>query len=274
VTTATIVKHEAERAASGAWADRIARVGFFARGVVYAIIGGFALRYALGDGGALLDSHEATRQVERQPFGGAFVLVLGIGLACYALWRLSQAAFAPGVRHGQRVTAFHRIGWAGTGIAWGALAVAAFQTFAYGHSGAASKSWVHGLLASDPGRWAVVVVGFCIIGVGVKQLYDALSERFVRELDLSRLSYDARRWVLRFGRFGITAHGVVLGIIGGFLVRAGLHATAKDVKGTKGALVQMLMQPYGRWLLGGAAAGLIAYGVYSAVTARWGRAFT
>jgi hypothetical protein len=274
VTTATIVKHEAERAAHGEWADRIARVGFFARGVVYAIIGGFALKYALRDGGALLDGHEATRQVERQPLGNVLVLVLGIGLGCYALWRVSQAAFAPPMRNGKRVTAFHRIGWAATGVTWGALAVAAFQTFAHGHAGNGTKSWVHWLLASEPGRWGVVVVGFCIIGVGVKQLYDALSARFLRELDLSRVSYGARQWVTRAGRFGITAHGVVLGIIGGFLVRAGLHANAKDVKGTKGALVEMLQQPYGRWLLGGAAAGLIAYGVYSAVSARWGRAFT
>jgi hypothetical protein len=274
VTTATIVKHEAERAANGQWADRIARVGFFARGVVYAIVGGFAVKYALGDGGGLLDKHEATRQVERQPFGAALVLLLGVGLGCYALWRLSQAAFAPRSRNGERITPFHRIGWAGAGVVWGALAVAAFQTYAHGHASDGTKSWVHWLLASELGRWAVVGVGVCVIGVGLKHLYDALTARFVRELELERLSYDARRWVIRSGRFGISAHGIVLGIVGGFLVRAGLHANAKDVKGTKGALVEMLQQPYGRWLLGFVAAGLIAYGIYSAVAARWGRAFT
>jgi hypothetical protein len=62
---------------------------------------------------------------------------------------------------------------------------------------------------------------------------------------------------------------VVLGIIGYFLVQAGLTASASQAKGTGGALREIASASYGSILLGLVAIGFIAYAVYMFASARY-----
>jgi hypothetical protein len=71
-----------------------------------------------------------------------------------------------------------------------------------------------------------------------------------------------RRWAKFIGQFGLAARGVTLGIIGGFLVHAGITADPTEARGLGGALAVLAQQPYGPWLLGIVALGLVAYGIF------------
>jgi len=62
-----------------------------------------------------------------------------------------------------------------------------------------------------------------------------------------------------------------LTIIGMFLVATAFHDNPHHATGTDGALLGLLHQPYGRTLLGAAGLGLITFGVFSAMCARWMR---
>ena len=62
---------------------------------------------------------------------------------------------------------------------------------------------------------------------------------------------------------------VVFGLVGFFLVRAAYQYDPKEAVGLDGALAQLLRQPYGPVLLGLVAAGLLAYGFYCYVEARY-----
>lgn len=75
----------------------------------------------------------------------------------------------------------------------------------------------------------------------------------------------------RAGRFGLAARGVVFSIIGGFLIVAAVQSDPNESRGLGGALRALAEQPYGPWLLGVTAAGLIAYGIYSVMLARYRR---
>ena len=74
----------------------LARAGLLARGVVYGIIGVLAIKLALGDGGKATDQQGALHTIAKQPFGKFLLVVVAVGLAGYALWRLVRA----GIGHG------------------------------------------------------------------------------------------------------------------------------------------------------------------------------
>ncbi|WP_336978540.1 DUF1206 domain-containing protein [Brevundimonas nasdae] len=56
-----------------------------------------------------------------------------------------------------------------------------------------------------------------------------------------------------------------------FVVLAGLHARSGEVTTTAAALDALEAQPGGSWILGLTAAGLMAFGAFAFVEARWRR---
>ena len=73
------------------------------------------------------------------------------------------------------------------------------------------------------------------------------------------------------GHFGTVARGVVFTIIGVLLIAAAMHANPQRGVGMDGALLALARQPFGRVLLAGAGLGLVAFGLFSAMCARWMR---
>jgi hypothetical protein len=85
------------------------------------------------------------------------------------------------------------------------------------------------------------------------------------------MSERARLLAKRAGQVGLVARGVVFGIIGIFLVQAALRHRAEEARGLSGALRALEQQPYGPYVLGAVALGLVAYGLYMFVEARYRR---
>jgi hypothetical protein len=85
------------------------------------------------------------------------------------------------------------------------------------------------------------------------------------------MSEHARAIAIRAGQVGLTARGVVFGIIGIFLIQAALRARPEEARGLSGALRALEQQPYGPYVLGAVALGLVAYGLYMFVEARYRR---
>jgi hypothetical protein len=81
----------------------------------------------------------------------------------------------------------------------------------------------------------------------------------------------SRRWARGISRFGVAARGVVFALIGSFLVRAAYNVNAHEAKGLGGTLRTLAAEPHGAWLLGITALGLVAYGLYDFVLARFRR---
>ena len=68
---------------------------------------------------------------------------------------------------------------------------------------------------------------------------------------------------------GHLARGVVFGLIGIFLTRAAIEYDPKNAIGLDGALHRLADASYGSYLLGVTAAGLVCYGLYCLVDARY-----
>jgi hypothetical protein len=121
------------------------------------------------------------------------------------------------------------------------------------------------------GRWMVAAIGVGLVVYAVTQLVRAYKADLDDQLSLSRIDPGARRWVITLIRLGIAARGVVFLITGLFLTLAAWHEDAGEARGLSGALEALRRQPYGPWLMAAVAAGLIAYGFYLFVLARYRR---
>jgi hypothetical protein len=257
------------------WVERLARAGFAAKGVVYLVIGALALQAALGRGGETTDSGGALRTVLQQPYGWVLLAVIAIGLAGYAAWRFVEAGVDPQGLGDQGKGLVTRVGYAVSGVIHAALALEAARLafgFGGGKSGdAGAQDWTALVLAQPMGRWIIAAAGLAIAVAGLVELVHAYRTDLPRRLDLSRLAPPAQVWVVRFGRMGMAARGIVFGLVGVFLVRAALTYDPSEARGIGGALITIHGQPYGPWLLGLVAIGLIAYGLFEGVQARYRR---
>jgi hypothetical protein len=115
----------------------------------------------------------------------------------------------------------------------------------------------------------VGLAGLIVIGVGLYQFARAIKGSFTRHWRGGEMSIAERTWARRAGYAGLTARGVVFSIIGWFLIRAALEAQPGEARGLAGALAELASQPYGPWLLGLVAFGLVCYGAYCFVQARY-----
>jgi hypothetical protein len=254
------------------WIERLARFGYTTKGIVYVIIGILAVMAAFGTGGKTTGSKGAIRTIAAQPFGQFLLILAALGLLGYVIWRFVEAIKDPDNKGTDAKGIVTRIGYAISGSIYATLAFYA-ANMALGSGGASGgnskQDWTARLLAQPFGRWLVGIIGIVIIGVGFYRLYKAYKTKFRRKLNLRELSLSQERAVVNTCRFGIAARGVVFVLIGIFLTRAARQYDASEVKGLDGILLTVAQQPFGKFLLTLVALGLVAYGIYMLVQARY-----
>jgi hypothetical protein len=248
------------------WVERLARLGYTAKGVVYTTVGWLALVAAIGDGGKTTGAGGALATIAQQPYGQVLLGLLVIGLAGYALWRFVQAVFDPQHKGTDAKGIAKRIGYLVSGVAYSGLAITAMKLVqgakSSGDSGR-TQDMTARLMALPLGRFLVIAVGLIMIGIGINMLVTALKEKYQEALRWNEMSPQEQRWAGIVAKIGLTARAIVSGIIGVFLISAGLQANASEARGLDGALKVVSQQSYGPLLLGIVAAGLVAYGIYS-----------
>ncbi|MBI4785270.1 MAG: DUF1206 domain-containing protein [Oscillatoriophycideae cyanobacterium NC_groundwater_1537_Pr4_S-0.65um_50_18] len=261
----------AKKAAANTWVERLARLGFAAKGMVYALVGLLAAQAALGAGGKKTDTQGALQTIVTQPFGQGLLSLVAIGLFGYALWRWVEAAADPDQKGNDTKGILLRCSYAANGLVYASLALTAVKIVlgTGGGSSNASRDWTALLLAQPFGQWLVGTIGALVIGLGFYQFYEAYKAKFRQKLKLQEMSEAEQTWTVRLGRLGLSARGVVFGVIGFFLIQAARQSNPNQVKGLGGALESLAQQPYGSWVLGTVAIGLIAYGIYYIVQARY-----
>jgi hypothetical protein len=250
--------------------EALSRAGFVARGLVYGIIGLLALDLAVGHGGKITNQQGALRTIKHQPFGHVLLALVAVGLGGYSLWRLFRAALGHGPEGADATV--ERLGALGSGIVYGLICVLAVEILlsSAGSSGGAKKSTkdVFGLPA---GHWVIGVAGIVMIGVGIYQLVRGVRQKFLDDSKTEQMTPAIKKWFTWFGTVGHVARAIILGLVGIFLLKAAIDYKADEAIGLDGALAKLYGQPYGPWLLGAVAVGLIAFGLFSISEARYRR---
>ena len=265
--------HAMSIAVGNPWIERLERFGLIVRGIIYFVPGVLALKLALGTRGAAMTQTSAIEMIGHQPFGRVLLVAVAVGLAGYSLWGVIRAVFDPLHKgHTARGLA-KRFGYVTSALAYAGFLVATLRFLASSLPHVPKPyDLTAELLAKPFGAWLLGGIGLCwIAGAGIAEIVRGWRRSFEEDLALGRMGPAERRWATGLGRFGIVARGVVFTIIGILLVRAALHAGGHHASGMDGALLALAGQPFGRILLAAAGLGLMTFGVFSAMCARWMR---
>ncbi len=250
--------------------ETLARIGYVARGAIYFVIGLTALLFASGNGGKTTDPQGAIATIGNQPAGRIFLWIVLFGVICYSLWGFIRAIFNPlHAEHNTKGIA-ERIGYFFSAIAYALLVLPTYALITGGAKPASGgvqdtqiQHFVALVLDWSFGQLLVGFVGIIVVIIGIYQLYQGIKPGFDKNLILAKLNPSQVIWIKRLGRFGVMSRGLVVAIIGIFLIISAYTSNSSQTKGFDSALISILKQPYGPWLLGIIAIGLIALGIYS-----------
>jgi hypothetical protein len=252
----------------------LARGGYAARGVVYLIVGIFAL-LAARDFSSPKDSHNGLEAVLSQPLGHVLIGLVVAGLIAFAAWRVLQA-IRDVDHHGTRPKGLViRIGLLASGAANGALAlfalgllVGGFKSAGEGSGSEHTKGFLAHLLSWQYSNVLIYIVALIPLGVGLAHIVKGCKASFEKYFDADD---EVMRYVRPVSRFGLIARGVVFLEIAVLLMISGSGYQAMDPPGMKEALDALQNLPAGGVILMVMATGLIAFSVYSFAEACWRR---
>jgi hypothetical protein len=248
----------------------LARLGMVCAGALYILIGVLAIQLALGAGGKTTDRTGALHEIADESWGTTLLVVLAIGFGGYALWRFTAAVLGEKLETNDDFGWGKRLWYVARGAFYAVLCYATVSLLSGSRSSSGNEQrQTETVLDWPAGRWLVGAFGLGMLGWGLGNAYRGISRNFKDDLRTEQMSAQAERWATRMGVGGYLARAVVFALIGVFLIRAALQYDPSEAIGLDGALQKLAGQTFGPLLLGVVAAGLIAYGLFYFVRARY-----
>ncbi|MDI6624968.1 MAG: DUF1206 domain-containing protein [Brevundimonas sp.] len=251
-----------------------ARVGYGARGFVYLSVGLLVLFATLGLVGDTVGIRGALEWLSKRPLGRLWMLMIGLGLTAFVMWRVLQSVFDADHEGTSRDGLMTRAGQLTSGLAYTGLAFAAFVLFAGPRAEDPSEGVVESreraamLLDLPFGRWLLIAAGLTLFGIGVANVVKAWREDFSEYLDCSvRMC----RRVTPMARIGHVARGLAYLPLAGLVTLAGWNARAAEVTSFGAALERVEQWTAGAWIIGFIALGFVAFGLFAFIEARFRR---
>ena len=262
----------ARRAARSGWTTGLGRLGFLAKGLVWAVVALIAIEVARGEKRKAEGSEGAITTLAEQSFGEVLLVLLAIGLAGHALWRLRIAIFGPPGESGARA-AFKRAGSVALAVGYGSLCAytVRFLTTASGGGTTQPDTVTKDLLDEPYGVALVIAIGVVMLGVAAYEAHKVISRGFLKDLETGRMSANERKVATVSGVAGNGALTVIAVLVGVFLIKAAVEHEPREAIGLDGSLQELVSQDLGPALLGVVAAGLLAYAFYCLIEARYRR---
>lgn len=267
-------KRAAKEAAYSPTMDRLARLGYGVKGIIYITMGFIAFRSALGKSSNPADQLGAIATFAKLPYAQILLWVILIGLISYSLWSLIRAFLDPFHKGKDLKGLLARGGYLLSAVTYASFVLPTYQLITGARRGAGSNQTaqlVIKVMSMPWGRFLVGAIGVAAVAAGLYQIYMGITLNFEKQFKPYALTPEQLRIAKQLGRFGTIARGVVFALVGYFLFLAAYYARPGQAQGFDGALRFLAKQPYGLWLLGIVAAGLIAFGIYSLMSAAWFR---
>lgn len=259
------------------WVVTFGRIGWVAKGVVYALTGLIALQLGTDRLGGSADADEANQsgaisKIAQQGFGPALLWLLAIGLFVYSAWRIVTVVLPAG---SDGKAWINRVGYAVSAVVYVALGLSAISLARdpgqAGATGAREDARIEQLTADvlgwTGGRWLVGLVAVIVIGVGAAFAWKGIGGSFSKQVEqrsVGPFPWDAIR---AMGVIGWIGRGLMMALIGWFVLRAAIEFDASEAHGLDESLRRVADEPLGTALVLAVAVGLLVYGAFCLVTA-------
>jgi hypothetical protein len=265
-------KQAAKKAAYSPTMDRLARLGYAVKGLIYIIIGLLAIQSALGKNSTPADQLGAIAAISKLPYGMLALWIVLVGLISYSLWGLIRAFLDPFHKGNDTKGLLIRGGYLVSAVTYASFILPTYELITGAGGGSQSHQtvkFVAAIMSTTWGRVGVGILGLAVVAGGFYQIYLGITSNFDKQFKPYALNPQQLKIAKQLGRYGTIARGVVFALVGFFLCLAAFYANPSTAKGFNGALNFLARQPYGLWLLGIIALGLIAFGIYSVMSAAW-----
>lgn len=252
------------------WFKGYFRFGLISKGIVYCLTGVIATMAAVGFSKDKAGKSEIFQLIYEQPFGRILLSIIALGLLGYSLLRFFQCFRDIEGKGSDAKGIAQRFGFFISGVLYLALGYYAGKLAITGSQGSGdSRQFMVGkVLGMDGGEWIIGVIGLIIIGNGVYQIYRGISGKFMKKIRLAASNISGI--VKKSGTMGYLSRGITMGVIGYLVLHAAITANPKEAQGTEGAF-DYLQSNFGSVLMAIIAIGLIGYGVFMFVRARYQR---
>jgi hypothetical protein len=252
------------------WVNRAVRLGYGAKGVIYSFIGVLALRVAFGmQGGSLTDATGVLTRLLRQPFGQFMLAVIGIGIVAYASYYIVEAIADLRRKGGGARGWLDRSLTICKAVAYGTIGLEAlYMVFFDRRPEGDAESNARLVMRFPLGEVLLFLVGAGVLIYGLTQLKMAWDGKTDEDIDVARVRREAA-WLLPFGRIGTAARSIILVLLGGTLLAAGLRANPADADGYREAL--STIAAFNPWGLAAMGVGLLCFGIYQLCHARYAK---
>ncbi|RKS53199.1 uncharacterized protein DUF1206 [Gillisia mitskevichiae] len=250
----------------------IARTGLAAKGIIYGIIGILTFLAAFNMGGQKAGKLQVIDFLEKQTFGKILLVIIALGLLCYAFWKFTQAIRDPENIGTDKKSKAKRISYFISGIIYLGLGVFSFLDAVGSADNSGSSGKNSSFLATDVGLIVLGIVGVILIGIGIYQFTRIKEDTFEKKFSAKALSEKKRKkTIYNSAYFGLASRGVIFLILGFFAIKAAFTSNPSEIKTTAEVFSFLEDSSYGSYLLGIVAAGLIAYAIYTFMLAKYRR---
>ncbi|WP_297333067.1 DUF1206 domain-containing protein [Flavobacterium sp.] len=253
----------------------IAKAGFTAKGIVYALLGLLTFMAAFNINGKSTgdtDKNGVFNFLYSQPGGQVLLGLLAVGLVCYCIWRLIQAFTGNSDSSEDKKKEYaKRARYLFSAIAYGGIAFQVVRKLFISASGSGNDSkenLARELLTKPFGQVLTGIAALILLGVGLYQIYYGYSEKYKEHVDKA-VNEKSRKGMMTAGKTGYIARGVVWLLLAWLFLKAAWEANASNAGNTSKAFGFLQETSYGPYLLVAIAVGLVCYGTFNFVRARY-----
>lgn len=254
--------------------EKVRKAGILTKGFVYVLIGVLALLSAFSLGGKVAGKNGVIDFLENQTFGKIIVILTGIGLLGYAIWRIFSALYDAKDEGSDKQGYAKRGAHFLSGLAYAGLGVSTLiQGFGGGSSGGDVKQTMTArLLSYEYGQFILYTIAVITLGICFYQFYKGYSKKFLEDIDVQG-QVESKEILEKSGTIGFMARGLSFGVLAWLIFKAASENNPANVQGLEGIFGFLQEQQFGNVLMGLMAFGLVAYGVFQYFLARYSSAY-
>ena len=259
------------------WIEPLARAGYGARGVVYTVVGSFAVLAAFttseekGTRGAL-------EALLGEWYGEGLMYLIIVGLVGYVLWRFVQSVLDTDDHGFSPKGLAVRAGLLASGFTYTVLALYAASLVGllarFGGGDGGERGPVASFFTETIGsQWVALALSIVFAGVAGAHIWKAVRRKYAKHFTKGDVPMGLIHPV---AIIGLLARGMIFVVIAlllfwRFTRERAATDEASETPGLTEALDFVQTLPAGQWLLAGLGVGLVLFALYSVAQAVWRR---
>jgi hypothetical protein len=270
------VEGAAVDAARHPWMQVLSGCGFYAKGILYIVIGASAIFVSAGiRGGRIVDPTGALNAIGQLSFGWVLLLFLALGSIGHGVWNvlrgLGDTDNAGGKLFG--IIARSLAVCIGVFYLWLALntVLIFFQGASESGNGDIERS-ITGILLSVPlGVLVVLFLGLGFIGAAIHEFVSGISGKYQEHYRLWQIDRYTLGFLSVLGAVSFTTRAVIYLYVSYFFLAAVFLLDPSQVQGFDGALLALAQTGFGANALLAAGFGLVCHGILAFFEAKYRR---